>query len=156
MKKNNKGFTVVEMGISFCLIFTVSILLFQIILTVKDVYIKSNIETTLLSRQGMLLNRIYKDFEDKLVTSVSLSGDVFTFTFQDQTTSSLSIDKQNKKITYDGYTWKLDSSTSIESYTHQLQKQIDNKKYFNIQVIIKNTLTDDKNYGIQLVFPLTE
>ena len=52
--KNNRGFTVVEMGVSFCLIFTVCILLFHVDLSLKELYIKSDIETTLLNKQGII------------------------------------------------------------------------------------------------------
>ena len=82
--KNNRGFTVVEMGVSFCLIFTVCILLFQVVLSLKELYIKSDFETTLLNKQGIILNKMYKDFKNKGVSSATSCGDsCVSFVFSD-------------------------------------------------------------------------
>ncbi len=166
MIKNNKGFTVVEMGISFCLIFTICILLFQIILTVKDVYIRGNIETTLLSKQGILLNRIYKDLDSKGVSSVeaiatpSTQTSNYKFTFQDNTEAVLTfteLDGKYQKIQYDDYIWDI-SDNSIKTATNVEfipSEVIEGKEYFSIRLDIQNDLTEDTNYGITIFHELT-
>ena len=37
--KNNKGFTLIELAVSFCLAATISIMLLQLVLSLKEVYI---------------------------------------------------------------------------------------------------------------------
>lgn len=169
MIKDNKGFTVVEMGVSFCLIFTICILLFQIILAVKDVYIKGNVETTLLSKQGILLNKIYKDLDSKGVSSVqkrmtvSSTGvykSIFQFTFQDNTEEILTfaeLDGKYQKIQYGDYIWDI-SDDSIKTDTNidfTPSEVIGGKEYFSLRLNIQNDLTEDTNYGITLFHELT-
>ena len=102
--KNNRGFTVVEMGVSFCLIFTVCILLFQVVLSLKELYIKSDVETTLLNKQGIILNKMYKDFKNKGVSSAtSCSDSCVSFVFLDGDEKQLSTNKSNKTIMMDMY-----------------------------------------------------
>ena len=158
--KNNKGFTVVEMGVSFCLIFTICLLLFQIIMSVKDIYVKSDIETTLLSKQGILLNKIYKDFEDKggvKTFSASTTNNITTatFTLGDDTTTTLTIDKENKKITYGNYLWDLSGDiNTIGDTTITNSTEIGGNNYFDLSFRITNNLTKNTNYGLNIFYKL--
>ena len=157
--KNNKGFTVVEMGVSFCLIFTICILLLQIILAVKEVYIKSNIETTLLSKQGILLNKIYKDFDEKggvKTFSATIENNVTTATFiLEEATTTLVIDKENKKITYGNYTWDLSGDINHIDDTNIVDDiSISGNNYFDLSFRVTNDLTKNTNYGLNIFYKL--
>jgi len=158
--KNKKGFTVVEMGISFCLIFTICLLLLQIIMSVKDIYIKSDIETTMLSKQGILLNKIYKDFENKggvktFNTTTSNNVTTATFTLEDNTTTTLVIDKENKKITYGNYLWDLSGDiNTIDDINIANSIAIGGNNYFDLSFRITNDLTKNTNYGLNLFYKL--
>lgn len=151
---NKKGFTVVEMGLSFCLIFTICILLFQVVLSLKEIYIRSDVETTLLNKQGIMLNKIYKDLESKRVQSVEACNVYATacvkFNFLDGTYAQLYTSNSGKKITYDNYTWELDDASIGEI---QIVKNLTNEKtYFSLQISVTNSLLDEKDYGLDIVY----
>ena len=59
--KNNKGFTIIELAVSFCLVAAVSITLLQLVLTLKEVYLSGDVKTTLLNKQGIMTKKIYDD-----------------------------------------------------------------------------------------------
>lgn len=157
MKKNNKGFTVVEMGVSFCLIFTICILLFQVILSLKELYISSDIETTLLNKQGILLNKIYKDFEKKGLAKVPTSCGLncLEFSYADNSTAQLIIDTYNKTITYNDYTWKLDNASKVTDLVFLSGQITGYGKYFKIKVNVTNKLLGTKDYGLDIVYSVS-
>ena len=61
----NKGFTVIETIVSFCLISVVSIMVLQIILSVRDLYIIGDVKTTMLVKQGIMVQKIQDDATKK-------------------------------------------------------------------------------------------
>ena len=68
--KNNKGFTLVEMLVSFTLSMILIIILFQLIINLKDVYMSSGLKTELLNKQNLMENKIYNDLLNRQVTSI--------------------------------------------------------------------------------------
>lgn len=151
--KNNRGFTVVEMGVSFCLIFTVCILLFQVVLSLKELYIKSDIETTLLNKQGIILNKMYNDFRNKGVSSAKPCGaSCISFELSDGNTKQLSTNKSNKTITYDGYVWKLDDTSSVGDLSFAAGTKTGYGTYFKITIPVTNKLIDSKDFGLDVVY----
>lgn len=151
--KNNRGFTVVEMGVSFCLIFTVCILLFQVVLSLKELYIKSDIETTLLNKQGIILNKMYNDFRNKGVSSATPCGNsCMSFELSDGNTKQLSTNKSNKTITYDGYVWKLDDTSSVGDFSLTTGTKTGYGTYFKITIPVTNKLIDSKDFGLDVVY----
>lgn len=151
--KNNRGFTVVEMGVSFCLIFTVCILLFQVVLSLKELYIKSDVETTLLNKQGIILNKMYKDFKNKGVSlATSCGNSCVSFVFLDGDEKQLSTNKSNKTITYDGYVWKLDEASSVGDFSFATGTITGYGTCFKITVPVTNKLIDSKDFGLDVVY----
>ena len=59
---SKKGFTLVEIIVTFSLISTISFLLFQLILSLKNLYTSSDYKTVLLIEQGNMTRRINTDF----------------------------------------------------------------------------------------------
>ena len=51
---NNKGFTVVELITTFAVASAIALVLFNIVLIIKNLYSNSNIKTNLLINQGNL------------------------------------------------------------------------------------------------------
>ena len=64
--KNNKGFTIIELAVSFVLVATISIVLLQLVLSLKSVYLEGDIKTTLLNKQGIMTKYIYDDINNFL------------------------------------------------------------------------------------------
>ena len=135
---NKKGFTLVEFAISFCLITAIAILMFELILSMKTLYLNGNIKTTLLNKQGIMLQRINSDLETKTLKSVSSCGlSCLEFNFineeQELVTTTLEIDPYNTSITYDDYTIKLENN----SYMGEVDVS-----YSTIDAITDNTIND--------------
>lgn len=165
MLKNKKGFTVVEVGVSFCLMFGICILLFQVVLKLKEVYISSDVKTTLLNKQGVMLQKIYKDFDTKELRYINYCGlNCISFEFYDGTISNYSVDPITNSITYDDYTWWLDKAskihTSITGYMYDIvpinvDTKIGDTNFFQIKTMINNELiNNNKNYGINIIYKI--
>lgn len=153
--KNNKGFTIIELAVSFCLVAAVAIILLQLVLAIKEVYLSGDIKTTLLIKQGIMTKKIYEDLNDKELTSVTSCGlSCLAFTYSDGTTSNLLVDPGNKTVTYADYTIKLDNSSYFgqlnftkEQSTEPLGKT---DSLFKIDIPIISKLLDD-DFGIHIV-----
>ena len=91
--KNNKGFSVLELVVSFSLTVAIVAILFELVIVMKNLYDKNNIKTQLISNQNLLTDLIYSDLNDKGLTGVGLSNhdnvNSLTFTFNDGTQKSL-------------------------------------------------------------------
>jgi Tfp pilus assembly protein PilE len=149
---NKKGFTVVELMVTFVLIATISTILIQLVLTLKDLYVSGDMRTTLLTKQGTMTKKIYDDLDNKTLTEIkSCEGTCIEFVYED-TSKKLIVDKTNKKITYDNYTIKLGNKTgssfgTISSSTYK----DDTKQIFRVTVPINNKLLKG-DYGIDIVY----
>lgn len=151
---NNKGFTVIELIVSFCLAITVSFLLFQILTGFKELYINGNIETTFETKKSNMLKLINIDLNQKGVSSVSSCGDnCITFTFLDLTESTLSV--SDGVIKYDNYTIKpIEGSTIgnmevlVKNFTTSTGH---NDSILSINIPLKNKLSD-KNFDIKFIY----
>lgn len=147
--KNNKGFTVIELGVSICLVTIVSFLLFQIITTVKKVYNSDDIKTTLLTKQAIMTKKIYDEFETKSVSLISncdiLQNSCLKFTFSDGSTSTLAVDVFNHVISYNNYS--IDYEEIDDSITFGDLVLNKNNTFFTIKIpITLNSINGD--YGI--------
>lgn len=106
--KNKKGFTIIELGISIALVTTVALLLFQIVASVKKLYTGSDLQTTLLTKQGIIVKKIQDDLKDKTLTAITyctnaLSNSCLKFTFGDGTTKELMVNPVARTVKYDDY-----------------------------------------------------
>lgn len=158
----NKGFTIIEFAVSFCMVAAISITLFQLILSMKDLYLSGNVKTTLLNKQGILTKRIYDDIYNYTLKDVQSCGiSCLTFNYINESTgetktSDLSIDPYNVTVTYDSYTIKLDNG----SYFGKIEI-IDNPNIYssstlknsllNIKIPIYNKLVSG-NFGIDVTY----
>ena len=159
---NKKGFTLVEFAISFCLTATIAILILQLILSMKNIYLNGNIKTTLLSKQGIMLERIYKDFDNnnlKSVSSCGLSCLNFTYINSKNATFSaeLKLDPYNKTITYDDYTIKLTNGSyigdiDVDNSTINGVNASYNNSLLSIHIPVYNEFVEG-DMGFNLTFP---
>lgn len=154
--KNNKGFTIIELAVSFCLVATISIILLQLVLVLKSVYISGDVKTTLLNKQGIMTKKIYDDLNNKDLISINSCGlSCLTFAYNDGTSANLLVDPGNKTITYNNYTMQLDNS----SYFGKLAVMIDETStsqavkadsVLSIDIPIYSKLLEDENFGIHI------
>lgn len=147
-----KGFTVIELIVSFVLVSAISVILFELIFTLKELYISGDIKTTLLNRQGIMTKKIYDDLnEDTLQEIKSCGVSCLIFKYQDEE-KKLLVDVAANTLTYGNYTMKLIDG----SYFDQLSFKIDNSdsilnlKEFTLNIPIKSRFLND-DFGIRIV-----
>lgn len=155
--KNNKGFTLIELAVSFCLAATISIMLLQLVLSLKEVYISGDIKTTMLNKQGIMVKKIYDDLNAKQINSITSCGlSCLNFKYNDGSESNLLVDPGNRTLTYKDYTLQLDSSSKFGkvSFTYEepdyTSQSISDDSIFNISIPIYSKLLDD-DFGIHIV-----
>ena len=149
-----KGFTVVELVVSFVLVSVVSIILFNLIIALKELYVNADIKTSLLNKQGIMTKKIYTDLNNKTLYSIKACGvSCLTFEYSDKSVELL-LDVAGGTIKYDDYLLKLDSGANIVSLdnNHVYFKVIDDTLYLNIPV--KTNFLDD-DFGIHIVKKLS-
>ena len=155
--KNNKGFTLIEVAVSFTLVATISIVLLQLVLSLKEVYLSGDVKTTLLNKQGIMTKYIYDDLNNKELMSITTCGlSCLTFRYGEGTVKNLLVDPGNKTIKYGDYTLQIDNSSyfgnlSVEydETSSALTTGDDSVISINIPVISK--LLDNENFGFNII-----
>lgn len=152
----NKGFTVVEMLSAFTLSSIIIIILFQLIINLKELYMSSGIKTELLNKQYLMTNKIYSDLNGKQIVSIDSCINMekcISFTYSDGLVKNLEIDEENKTIKYDNYIVKLNSYTNFGNIIIDFDGTSEQNKIVNINVPIYNDQIKDTNFGINIVYP---
>jgi hypothetical protein len=169
--KKNKGFTLVEIIVTFSLVSAISFLLFQLILSLKNLYTTSDFKTALLIDQGNMTRRINSDLFSMEFNNLEECGELQTtgsklcyiFTLTD-TTSGESVDGAtvskklevfDDKIVYDGFTMDFSAtkstlgtiSTSL-SYADDISMHFDS--ILKIDIPITNKMVSG-DYGLHIV-----
>ena len=151
MKKN--GFTTIELISTFTLATVIVLLLFELVLSLKQLYVNAGIRAILLNKQVIMTEKIYNDFNNKEIIIANGCGtNCVTFVFNDYSRSTLKIDKQKKLFTYGSYTLKLDGSSNFQDITvkNNTVRNISpnkNDSFIQIQIPITSTVIDG-DYGI--------
>jgi hypothetical protein len=154
--KNNKGFTIIELAVSFCLVAAVSITLLQLVLTLKEVYLSGDVKTTLLNKQGIMTKKIYDDLNSYTLTEINSCGiSCLSFSYSDLDEDvKLIVDPGNQTLTYGDYTIKLDSSSyfgTLEITTDVASEPLGtNDSIFKINIPIISKLLDE-DLGIHII-----
>lgn len=156
-----RGFTLVEFAISFCLIATMSLLIFELIVSMKTLYINGNIKTTMLDKQAIMLKRIYDDYNNYELNSVQNCGtNCLRFQYSKNNNNKITdliINKDNSTITYDDYTIKLENGTYFGEITISVNDNVSanttiNNSLLTINIPIYNKLFQG-NYGLNINMP---
>ena len=155
---NNKGFTLVELLVSFVLSMIIVIILFQLIINLKEVYMSSGVKTDLLNKQNLITNKIYSDLLDKTVSSISNCADsniCINFIFSDGISKKIIADESSKTLSYDDYVIKLDSNSYFNNvYINTKESGVNDgyNRLLNVNIPIYNDLFDDTDFGINIVY----
>lgn len=155
---NNKAFTTVELVVSFALTITIAAFLFQIIINLKEVYVKVGVKTNLITKQSLIARQIYRDFNDKVVNNITDCGDkCLSIYFSDGTNKELKVDNDKKILTYGDYASKLISNsyfgeTSFNTSTMYEVSGDKNNSILKISIPIYHELYPNENYGIDIVY----
>ena len=154
--KNKKGFTLVEMLVSFTLSMILIIILFQLIINLKEIYLVSGVKTHLLNKQYLITNKIYKDLNEKVVTEIipcNTGTMCVEFVFSDNTSKILEMNSTYGTLKYDDYTITLDPNSTFGVAQVNTAATLLDKRILTINVEIKNKLFKDTDFGISIVYP---
>lgn len=155
--RNNKGFTVIEVAVSFVLVSTISIILLQLVLSLKEVYLTGDVKTTLLNKQGIMTKYIYDDLNEKDLKNITRCGlSCLTFTYSDNTSKNLLVDPGNKTVTYGDYTLQIDNSSyfgtlSVDLGTDTPANATLDDSLLTINIPIYSKLLNNDDFGIYIV-----
>lgn len=170
MKVNNKGVTIVELVVSISILTIIVLFLFQLILSLKEVYNSSGIKTEMLNKQAIINREINDDLNDKqleLARSCSTSPDVInciSFYFKDGTSKRLEFiqktDSSPAYLVYGDYKTELASGSdfnfatsnyNIKAITITDVVDLTNDSILSINVpIVHPNINND--YGIHVVY----
>lgn len=158
---NKKGFTVVELIVSFALTMIVVALLFQMLLGLKDLYISSGFKSQLLNKQALMSSKINNDFKNKEITmALKCGANCLTFFFNDDTSNKLIIDDKNDLFAYGEYSTKLVDGSKFGDVVIRnetisiLPGDLSNTKFdsfIEIKIPIKHTLLKE-DYGVYILY----
>lgn len=155
MKKNRKGFTIVEMLVAFSVATIVMILLFNIVLLIKDLYLEYGIKTELMIKQSNILKSMQDRTNEGLISITACGIDCYNFDTGNQTynlkydESDNSITFDKKKTIYKGETSKIKGITATTNTV--VAKVSSNPNIKNSVLTLKITVYDsllDENYDI--------
>ena len=154
MNKKNKGFTTIELITSFTLASVIMIILFNIILILKDNLSEVNAKTNMLVEKDNLSYNINKRFKEKELSSITMcdEGDkCYEFKYSDDTSDKLVYSNTDKSITFNNYTFDIIDGITVEEPTitehYDTMSSTTYNGYFIIHIPIK---LDDKDYSIKI------
>lgn len=157
MKKN--GFTLVEILISFSLASIVVILLLNVIIIMKNLYVEDGMKTNLLIHQANFTKRMQDVFHQSEVTEVNVCGDnCLQFVFLDGSNKTLSYNEADSTFSFDNYKIELAKGTKVGKFSAEtktittMQNPVYNDSILTIKVPITHKLIDGE-YGINFVYP---
>ncbi len=145
--KNNKGFTLVEVVVSFSLIMIVMVYL------IKTVVVVSSEETDLVTEQqysvyqSTLLEKIYSDISVAADMTVSSNGNTITITSKEWVPNNKTISFDNNSITYDNTIYELPDNCEFKSTKYSIVQQ-EKENYYIIKINIK---VNDKDKIMKII-----
>ena len=155
---NNKGFTIVELMIAFSLTMVVVVLLFQIVLTLKDIYVSSGIKTEIFTKNSNFIRFVQNDLHNKsLVSFTSCGTQCYQFGYSDGSNIQLSTNIAQRTISYGKHTIQLVdgsvmNSMYVDVYTDSTALEGLDDTIVSVIIPIKNKLFPTENYNINIVF----
>lgn len=103
--KKNRGFSVVELIVSFTLTMVIVVVLFEIIIALKNIYENSVTKSAMISRQNNLIDYIYSDINDYGLSTVGTCGN-----------NCIQFMYDNGKITNLSWEYEYDESSDRQSF----------------------------------------
>ena len=143
--KNQKGFSILELVVSFSICLVVAFILLQIVLALKEVYEKSVVKTELLNKHNLIVDQVYTDILEKGLDSVSSCGAYCArFSFNDATTKELQYSSNN--LQYGDYVTTLNQGSNVENMVISTENGI-----ASVYLKITHRLFANTDFGIRIV-----
>lgn len=143
--KNNKGFTLVEVVVSFSLIMVVMVYLIKTVVVVSSEETDLVIEQQYSVYQSTLLEKIYSDISVAADITVSSNGNTITITSKEWVPNNKTISLDNNSITYDNTIYELPDNCEFKSTKYSIVQQ---ENYYIIKINIK---VNDKDKIMKII-----
>lgn len=143
--KNNKGFTLVEVVVSFSLIMVVMVYLIKTVVVVSSEETDLVIEQQYSVYQSTLLEKIYSDISVAEDMTVSSNGNTITITSKEWVPNNKTISLDNNSITYDNTIYELPDNCEFKSTKYSIVQQ---ENYYIIKINIK---VNDKDKIMKII-----
>lgn len=143
--KNNKGFTLVEVVVSFSLIMIVMVYLIKTVVVVSSEETDLVIEQQYSVYQSTLLEKIYSDISVAADMTVSSNGNTITITSKEWVPNNKTISFDNNSITYDNTIYELPDNCEFKSTKYSIVQQ---ENYYIIKINIK---VNDKDKIMKII-----
>lgn len=150
-----KGFTIVELIVSFSLAMIIVIFLLKIVINLKNLYTNSVLKTEIVNIQSIISNEINKSFEKTIVDINNCGEGCINFTYLDGSSDNLVVNKDtiefgNYKTTIPDEYYIKNQSINI-SYSGVFDKY-KNNSILIISIPIYNQRVEDESYEIRVVY----
>ena len=166
--KNNKGFSTLELMVSFTLTMIIVVILFEIIISLKNVYENSVTKTALVSKQNLLTDYIYSDINDYGLQLIDTCGDnCINFTYNNNTSKQLSWEYESEnnkqsfqKIKYGDYATELISNSKFDLSVGSSAADVkitgakvcaSANSFISIKIPITNSKFPNEDFGLNIV-----
>lgn len=143
--KNNKGFTLVEVVVSFSLIMIVMVYLIKTVVVVSSEETDLVVEQQYSVYQSTLLEKIYSDISVAADMTVSSNGNTITITSKEWVPNNKTISFDNNSITYDNTIYELPDNCEFKSTKYSIVQQ---ENYYIIKINIK---VNDKDKIMKII-----
>jgi len=168
--KNNKGFSILELIVSFSLTMIIVVVLFEIIIYMKELYEKSITQTELINRQNLITDYIYTDLTENTPLEIFVCGNnCIGFTYLNGETKQLKWDESLNTLGYGSYTMSLIKNTVFNStFTlnssngyelrgakvcyNTTSNSLDPNAYVSIKIPLSNVLFEDEDFGVKILY----
>lgn len=153
-----KGFTVVELIVSFSLVMVIAIFLFQIVIGIKNLYTNSGLKTELLNKQSLISYEINKKFIEKDINQVLKCGSYcLDFVYSDGSKDQLRLDYDNKTFQFGSYTTKLPGDSYFKDVNISAKFAGTFSNYTNnamilVNIPIYNDNFENQNFGLTAIY----
>lgn len=148
---NNKGFTLVEMLVSFVIVSVIAGIMMNVLLTVKDRSEKSYSLTQIAMTQANIAKTIKNDLKDYTLTNVAECGvNCYDFTYTTLGVKRLSLNENDNTVTYGTYIKKIPDGGLIGATITLNNTKIanipsGNSSIFKLTIPINNMYNDNSN-----------
>lgn len=143
--KNNKGFTLVEVVVSFSLIMIVMVYLIKTVVVVSSEETDLVVEQQYSVYQSTLLEKIYSDISVAADITVSSNGNTITITSKEWVPNNKTISFDNNSITYDNTIYELPDNCEFKSTKYSIVQQ---ENYYIIKINLK---VNDKDKIMKII-----
>lgn len=153
-----KGFTIVELIVSFSLTMIVAVFLFQIIIILRNLYNNNAVKTELLNKQFVISDKLNTAIKSKGIYTINKCGShCLNFIYTDGTGEQLLIDYNDNSFTFGEYKTKLPENSyfknvSVNVVYSPVFDESKNNAILYIDIPIYNDNLKSQNLGVNVVY----